>query len=85
ESYEVSGMAEVAEHARSLIAWLDTEIKQLEDDVDDHIDRHPGIKHDAQLITSIPGIGNTTAARILGHLGDIRRFSSAKALAALLG
>ncbi|MBV7539443.1 transposase, partial [Duganella sp. sic0402] len=42
ESYEVSGMAEVAEHARSLIAWLDTEIKQLEDDVDDHIDRHPG-------------------------------------------
>lgn len=85
ESYEASGMAEVAEHARSLIAWLDAEIKQLEEDVDDHIDRHPGLKHDAELITSIPGIGNTTAARILGQLGDIRRFSSAKALAAFLG
>jgi len=85
ESYETSGMAEVAEHARSLIAWLDAEIKQLEGDVDDHIDRHPGLKHDAELITSIPGIGNTTAARILGQLGDIRRFSSAKALAAFLG
>lgn len=85
ESYEASGMSEVAEHARSLIAWLDVEIKQLEDDVDDHIDRHPDLKHDAELITSIPGIGNTTAARILGQLGDIRRFRSAKALAAFLG
>ncbi|WP_432380449.1 IS110 family transposase [Duganella sp. P38] len=85
ESYEASGMGEVAEHARLLIAWFDTEIKQLEDDVDDHIDRHPGLKHDAQLITSIPGIGNTTAARILGQLGDIRRFGNAKALAAFLG
>ena len=85
EGYEASGLTEVAAHARALIAWLDAEIKQLEDDVDDHIDRHPDLKHDAQLITSIPGIGNTTAARILGHLGDIRRFSSAKALAAFLG
>lgn len=85
ESYEAGGMTEVAEHARSIIAWLDAEIKQLEDDVDDHIDRHPGLKHDAELITSIPGIGNTTAARILGQLGDIRRFGSAKALAAFLG
>jgi hypothetical protein len=53
KSYEASGMTEVAEHARSLIAWLDGEIKQLEDDVDDHIDRHPGLKRDAELITSI--------------------------------
>jgi transposase len=85
ESYEVSGMAEVAAHAHSLIAWLDAEIKRLEGDMDDHIDRHPGLKHDAELLTSIPGIGNTTAARLLGQLGDLRRFRSAKALAAFLG
>jgi transposase len=85
ESYVISGMIEVAAHARSLIAWFDAEIKQLEDDVDDHIDRHPGLKHDAELITSIPGIGTTTAARLLGQLGDIRRFGSAKRFAAFLG
>jgi transposase len=85
ESYTVSGMTEVAAHARSLIAWFDAEIKQLEDDVDNHIDRHPGLKHDAELITSIPGIGKTTAARVLGQLGDIRRFGSAKQFAAFLG
>lgn len=85
ESYTVSGMTEVAAHAKTLIAWFDTEIKQLERDVDDHIDRHPDLKRDADLITSIPGIGNTTAARLLGQLGDIRRFSGAKAFAAFLG
>lgn len=85
ESYTVSGMTEVAEHAKTLIAWFDAEIKQLEQDVDDHIDRHPDLKRDADLITSIPGIGNTTAARLLGQLGDIRRFSGAKAFAAFLG
>lgn len=85
ESYTVSGMNEVAEHARSLIAWLDAQIKQLEVDMDDHIDRHPGLKHDVELLTSIPGIGNTTAARLLGQLGDIRRFGSAKRFAAFLG
>lgn len=85
ESYTVSGMTEVAAHAKTLIAWFDAEIKQLEQDVDDHIDRHPDLKRDADLITSIPGIGNTTAARLLGQLGDIRRFSGPKAFAAFLG
>ena len=85
ESYTVSGMAEVAQHAQTLIDWFGGEIKRLEDQVDDHIDRHPGLKHDADLMTSIPGIGNTTAARLLGQLGDLRRFNSAKSLAAFLG
>ena len=52
-------------------------------EIDDHIDRHPALKRDAELIDSIPGIGATTVARVLGHLGDIRRFKSAKAFAAL--
>lgn len=85
ESYTVSSMTEVAQHAQEMIDWFDKEIKRLEDEVDDHIDRHRDLKRDAALITSIPGIGNTTAARLLGQLGDIRRFSSAKALAAFLG
>ena len=85
ESYTVSGITEVAQHAQTLIDWLDGEIKRLDDEVDDHIDRHPGLKRDADLITSIPGIGSTTAARLLGQLGDIRRFNSAKSLGAFLG
>lgn len=85
EAHVVSGMEDVAAHVTAHVKWLDDEIKKLEKEIEDHIDRHPGLKHDAQLITSIPGIGPTTVARILGHLGDIRRFKSAKALAAFLG
>ena len=85
EALTISGLDDVAEHVKQLIAWLSTEIDKLERDIDDHIDRHPNLKHDAQLMRSIPGLGATTVARVLGHLGDIRRFDSAKAFAAFLG
>lgn len=85
EAHTVAGLQEVAAHVTEHIVWLDAEIKKLEGDINDHIDRHPGLKKDAQLIASIPGIGVTTVARVLGHVGDIRRFDSAKAFAAFLG
>lgn len=85
EVHDITGMTDVAGHVQEHITWLNTEIDKLEQDIDDHIDRHPALKHDAELITSIPGIGNTTVARILGQLGDIRRFDSAKSFAAFLG
>jgi transposase len=85
EAHTVSGMDEVAAHVKEHIAWLDIEIRKLEQDINDHIDRHPGLKKDAELLESIPGIGTTTVAKVLGHVGDVRRFDSAKAFAAFLG
>lgn len=85
EAHTISGMEEVAAHVKTHIAWLDAEIKKLEKEIDNHIDRHPGLKNDADLISSIPGIGATTVAKILGQVGDVRRFESAKAFAAFLG
>lgn len=85
EALSINGMDEVAQHVKQHIAWLNAEIDKLEGDINDHIDRHPGLKHDADLLVSIPGVGMATVAKILGHLGDIRRFDSAKAFAAFLG
>ena len=85
EALSISGLDDVAQHVKQHIAWLSAEIEKLEDDIDDHIDRHPDLKRDADLLVSIPGLGMTTVARILGHLGNIRRFDSAKAFAAFLG
>jgi transposase len=85
EALTISGTEDVAQHVQQLIDWLDKEIAKLENDIDDHIDRHPSLKHDAELLTSIPGLGMTTVAKLLGHLGDIRRFDSAKTFAAFLG
>jgi len=85
EAHVVSGMLDVAAHVAEHVQWSDAQIAKLEKDIEDHIDRHPSLKHDTDLIKSISGIGATTVARILGHLGDVRRFKNAKALAAFLG
>jgi transposase len=85
EAHTVAGLQDVAAHLTEHIVWLEAEIKKLEDEINDHIDRHPGLKKDAQLIASIPGIGIKRVARVLFHVGDIRRFDNAKASAAFLG
>ena len=85
EANTVSGMEQVAAHVNEHIIWLNAEIAKLQHDIDDHIDGHPSLKKDAELIESIPGIGATTVAKVLGHIGDLRRFASAKAFAAYLG
>lgn len=65
--------------------WLQNSIKALEKQINDHIDGDPRLQQDAALITSIPGLGNTTAAKVLAYLGDVHRFKNAKALAAFVG
>jgi transposase len=69
----------------SHLQWLQTSIKDLERQIDDHIDGHPRLRGDCALITSIPGVGKTTAAKLLAYLGDVRRFKNGKALAAFIG
>jgi len=85
EAHEVAKQHELIDHVQAHIVWLNQQIAQIEKDIDDHIDRHPDLKHDAELIETIPGLGRTTAAKILGHVGNVRRFESAKALAAFIG
>lgn len=68
------------------LIWLAERLAELEKDIDDHIDGHKQtLGKDAQLLASIPGVGRTTAAKVLGLLGDLRRFHSGKALAAFIG
>ena len=79
---EATAQESITEHLK----WLDVRIAELDKDIDDHIDGNKEtLGKDAKLLTSIPGIGKTTAAKVLGLLGDLRRFSSGKALAAFIG
>lgn len=79
---EAAARASISEH----VTWLEARIAEMEKDIDDHIDGHKEtLGKDAQLLASIPGLGRTTAAKLLGLLGDLRRFDSGKALAAFIG
>ncbi|MBD8032193.1 IS110 family RNA-guided transposase [Solibacillus merdavium] len=42
-------------------------------------------RNEYRIFRSIPGIGDTTACRLIGELGDIRRFENAKQLNAYAG
>lgn len=70
---------------QSVLAAIQSEIKAVEKMVRDHIDRHPGLKGQSDLLDSIPGLGGATIARLLAFVGDIQRFNNAKALAAFVG
>lgn len=48
----------------------------------DHFDKHP----DAEIITSLPGLGSLSGARVLAEIGDDRsRFGDARSLKAYAG
>jgi transposase len=75
----------VTESIQSVIANLDAEIAQIERAIGEHFDNHPGLRGKRDLLTSIPGIGEATAATILAEIPGFDQFSSSKAIAAYAG
>jgi transposase len=67
------------------LAHLRDEIAAIKRQIADHINQFPTLRTQRDLIVSIPGIGDTTAAIVLGELLDIARFTSARHLAAFTG
>ena len=66
------------------LAFLKQEKRALEQRINDHIEGHPQLKHDRQLLESIPGIGRKTASRMLYVLHS-RPFRAAASAAAYVG
>jgi transposase len=75
----------VRRSVEEMIETLDRQIRAIESEIDDLFSDHPGLKRDRGLLTSIPGIGEKTAARILGELPDVSLFQNSKAVAAFAG
>lgn len=67
-----------------VIGDLDEEIGRVRQLIKDHIDNHPDLKQQSELLETIPGIGEKTARLLLGEI-EFRRFTSARALAAYAG
>jgi len=66
------------------IAFLGTQLKAIRKKIGSHIDRHPDLKDDMTLLTSIPGVGPETGHHILAVV-HTHQFRSAEQLAAYLG
>lgn len=74
----------VQESLDNHLASLGKEIARLQQAIDDHINRHPGLKADRERLLSIPAVGDKTANRMLAVLHS-RKFTSAEQVAAFLG
>ena len=67
------------------LSYLHDEIKRTEELVRSHINNRPGLKRQSELLDSIPGIAETTAALLLSEVTDIKRYKSARQVAAYAG
>ena len=65
---------EVARSITTIIQVLEQEINRLEAQVREHIDQHPGLRADKELLTSIKGVGEKLAHWILAEMPDPSQF-----------
>jgi transposase len=64
---------------------LEQQIAQTKQAIQDHIDQHPTLKHQRALLTSIPGIGEVTAGKLLAEFRSITAFANVRQLVAFAG
>lgn len=66
------------------IMFLSKQLAQLQQDIDQHIGRHPRLKDDLSLLQSIPAVGPQVGSNLLAVMHS-HAFRSAEQLAAYLG
>lgn len=66
------------------IAYLQQAIKAIQQQIDDHIDRHPHLKNDQALLETIPGIAALSAQRMIAVIRG-KDFNKASEVAAFMG
>jgi transposase len=77
--------ATVIQMLQEHIVILDQQIQAVQNKIRDCINQHPELKQQKDLLYSIPGIGDLTAARLLAEIQDITVFENASQLAAYAG
>jgi transposase len=76
-----SGGPVVDDMVKKHLTFLEAQIVEVEKAIRDHVDRHPGLKAQHDLLVSIPGIGEHTAALFLAEVGaKLREMSGPKQL-----
>lgn len=75
----------VIANIQSHIEFLDKQIKEIEELINNHIKKHSDLSDKRTLLASIPGIGEKTIAIVLAFLGDVENFTSVKQVVAFIG
>jgi transposase len=85
ESNRLSSAApRIAKQIRQHIAWLEKRLNEANQDLDGMIRKSPLWQHQAQLMTTTPGVGRVTATTLLAELPELGKLSS-RQISALVG
>jgi len=78
-----------SEHVKAVLRehllFVQRQINALDQRIQEHITQHPLLKHRSDLLCSIPGISQVTAAVLLGEMRDFLAFDNVRELVAYAG
>lgn len=75
----------IAKLTRAHLEYIQEQQAEIKKMMSDHFDQYPHLKQQRELLTSIPGIGEQTAAVLLAEVGRIEDYKNARQLAAYAG
>lgn len=75
----------VTDSLQESIAFLDRELAKIEQAIREHVERHPDLKKQTELLQTIKGIGDKTARFLLAEFPAVQQFESARDMAAFAG
>jgi transposase len=75
----------VLDNLQDHIDFLTQQIDAVKKQMQDHIDQHPELKQQRDLLDSIESIGPLTAAKMMAEYGDMRQFDNVRQVVAFAG
>jgi transposase len=75
----------VLKNLQAQIDLLSRQIKTVKQQIQDHIDQHPDLKQQRDLLETIKGIGPLTAGKLLAEYRDMRAFDNVRQVVAFAG
>lgn len=79
-----SAPGEIKQSIKRIITSLDKEIDEVRKLVKQHFDDHPGLKHQLELLETIPAIAEKTARKLLSEI-EFSRYKQARQVSAQSG
>lgn len=73
------------DHWQAQIRLLDAQITQTQQAISAALDQHPDLKQQADLLRSIPGLGDLTIGKLLAECRDLRAFRDVRQLVTFVG
>lgn len=60
---------------KAMLQFIDRQLTEIKDELDDRIHKSPAWQESVELLTSIPGIGETTAMQVLAEMPELGNLS----------